>query len=577
MKFKIYTTLLCSSLLMIWENPAAQPPKWLWANEIGGPASDYLFSSAIDPNGSGDIYSIGYFEGTVDFDPGEETFNLASNGGLDIFISKLDASGNFLWAKSFGGTETDYGITIVPDVSGNVYFSGAFHGAVDFDTFNFTSSGIFDLIIARLDVAGNLIWAKAISGDGISFSQAMAVDPSGSGDVYTTGRFYGTTDFDPDTLIETNHTAADWDIFTIKLDVAGNFEWATTTGSPAFDVGYDVAVDPTGSGDVYNTGSFRGTVDFDPDSSVVFNLTCPGNQCLYISKLDAEGDFIWAKTITSPNNIYGRSIAIDPANGDIYTTGVFNGTVDFDPGTEVFNIIPNGYDPFISKLDSDGNFVWAKAMGNSSFDFGVAIAVDPGGSGDVYTMGGFGGSVDFDPGSNVTTLTSKGEDDVFISKLDKSGNFLWAKSIGGTAGDYGLSIMPDLNGQVYVTGQFLSTSISLDSIILANADKTGETYDIFNAKLEGSLPSAVNGDVFENEIFIYPNPLRNELTIDVDKSELSKVGITLYNSLGAACYVLKGQHIRNKKTIDVSNLMSGIYFLELDIDGKKFVSKVIKE
>ena len=577
MKFNFYPTIIFSTLFLICVDLSAQAPKWLWAKPTGGLLNDNLFYSAIDPNGSGDIYTTGYFEGTLDFDPGEDTFNLTSNGGFDIFIYKLDASGNLVWARSFGGTDIDYGISIVPDASGNVYFTGAFVGTVDFDAFQLTSSGLFDLLIARLDVDGNLVWAKSLGGDAINFAQHMAVDPSGNGDVYLTGRFNGTTDFEPDSTKVIIRTAADWDIFTVKFNVDGNMQWVTTQGSSAFDVGYGIAVDPTGSGDVYSTGSFRGTVDFDPDSSEIFNLTCPGNQCLYLTKLDADGNFIWAKTITSPNNIYGRALAIDPDNGDIYTTGVFNGTVDFDPGKEMFNITPDGYDSFISKLDRDGNFVWAKSMGGASFDIGSSIAVDPEESGDIYLLGFFGGTVDFDPGPGVTNLTSQGGDDIFLTKLDKAGNLLWAKSIGGTGREYGATILADLNGQVYVTGQFNSESISLDSTTLTNADNSGTTFDFFIAKMEGSLPSAVNNETYENVIFVYPNPMINELTIDIDKSELFNAGINLYNPSGTVCYSLENQHIPGKKTMNVSSLPAGIYFVELDIDGKKFISRVVKE
>ena len=577
MKFKFYTTIIFSFLFIIWGNLAAQAPKWLWANTTGSTGSDNLFQSAIDPNGSGDIYTAGYYEGTVNFDPGEETFNLTSNGGWDMFISRLDASGNLVWARSFGTAGVDYGISIVPDAAGNVFFAGATDSPIEFDSFHFDLSGIADMIVAKLDVDGNLVWVKSLGGDAINFAQSMAVDPSGNGDVYITGRFNGTTDFDPDTSKVAIQTAADWDIFTVKFNVDGDFQWVTTTGSPAFDVGYGIAVDPTGSGDVYSTGSYRGTVDFDPDTSEIFNLTCPGNQCLYLTKLDTDGNLIWAKTITSPNNIYGRALAIDPDNGDIYTTGVFNGIVDFDPGTEVSNLTPVGYDPFISKLDMDGNFVWAKNFGAGGFDNGISIAVDPGDSRDIFISGTFVGNVDFDPGAGATNITSRGGDDIFLSSLDKDGNFLWAKSIGGSAGDYSGTVLPDLNGQVYVTGVYNSTTLAFDSLTLSNTTNTGAIPDFFIAKVDVSLPTAVNEDATANDLFIYPNPLSNELTIDVDKSEFSDVGIRLYNSLGAISYSLEGQHLHHKKTIDVSLLPPGAYLIELEIDGKKFVSKVIKE
>jgi hypothetical protein len=89
-------------------------------------------------------------------------------------------------------------------------------------------------------------------------------------------------------------------------------------------------------------GEFIGTVDFDPGPET-FNLTAPGPEAIFISKLDHMGHFIWAKAIGAISRGYGRPIAIDPSgNGDIYLTGYFEKTVDFDPGEQTYNITSNG-------------------------------------------------------------------------------------------------------------------------------------------------------------------------------------------------------------------------------------------
>ena len=128
------------------------------------------------------------------------------------------------------------------------------------------------------------------------------------------------------------------------------------------------------------------------------------------------------------------------ASGNLYTTGTFQGTVDFDPGIGKYNLTARGNtfgDVYISKLDSDGHFIWAKSFGGPSGDRGNSIAVDPV-TEDVYTIGSFTRTVDFDPGKGVFNLTSEGDEDldVFISKLDNAGNFVWAKALGGIRADY---------------------------------------------------------------------------------------------------------------------------------------------
>ena len=189
-------------------------------------------------------------------------------------------------------------------------------------------------------------------------------------------------------------------------------QWAKAMGGYFRDRGQSIAID--GSGNVYTTGNFDGTADFDPGAGV-FNLTSAGGPNNFISKLDASGNFVWAKSMGGGAYFdYSHSIALD-GSGNVYTTGWFDGTADFDPGAGVFNLTSAGIsDIFISKLDASGNFVWAKAMGGADPARGYSIALD--GSGNVYTTGVFGGTVDFDPGAGVANLNHAGGGDIFVAK-----------------------------------------------------------------------------------------------------------------------------------------------------------------
>jgi hypothetical protein len=153
-------------------------------------------------------------------------------------------------------------------------------------------------------------------------------------------------------------------------------------------------------GDVYTTGIFQDTIDFNPGTGVA-NLSAVGEEDVFILKLDANGNFLWAKSFGGIEMDQGYSIAID-AEGNVYTTGYFIDTVDFDPGTGVTNLSAvGGKDIFILKLDPNGNFVWAKSFGGIE---GIGIAID--GMGNVITTGYFSDTVDFDPGTGVMNLTS---------------------------------------------------------------------------------------------------------------------------------------------------------------------------
>ena len=387
----------------------------VWARAFG--STDWDKGNSIALDNSGNIYATGFFSDTVDFDPGPGVFNLTSVGITDIFICKLDASGNYLWAKSVGGTDYDFGISIKTDDSGNVYTTGNFLDTVDFDpgaaTYSITSMGTYDIFILKLDSSGNYIWVKTFGGQ--EPQSVSSIDVDASGNVYTTGYFYTSADFDPGPNVFYLISEGENDVFVSKLDSMGNFIWAKQFGNYDEDEGLSIATD--NSGNVYTTGTFKVTVDFDPGQGG-YNLISAGSEDIFISKLDSTGSFIWAKSFGNISVEKGLDITLDNS-GNIYAVGQFTGTVDFDPGPGVFNLNSNGdYDLFICKLTSSGNLVWAKSMGALGVDLGGSIAVDD--LNNVYTTGYFQSTVDFDPGPGVHNLTASGMGDVFILKLSNS-------------------------------------------------------------------------------------------------------------------------------------------------------------
>ncbi len=424
-----------------------------WAVRIGN--SNTTAGACIKTDAFGNVYTFGGFSGTVDFDPGPGVYNLTSSFD-DIFISKLDAAGNFVWAKKIGGTSNDDRACILDlDLAGNIYLGGNFGSTVDFDpgpsVYNMTALGPFySPFVCKLDAAGNFLWAKQFSGTSGSYGYALAVDPQGN--VYAAGTLYGTTDMDPGSLTFTLSPNGQMDGYICKLNPTGNFIWAKQLGGNTDDECYSIATDANGN--VYTTGYFKGTADFDPGLGT-YNLISAGNTDIFVSKLDSTGNFTWAKKMGGIGFDYGSSIAIDTAF-NIHTTGNCGAFADFDPGPSIYQLNSSGStDIFVSKLDALGNFLWAKNMGGSSNDYGNSIALDQ--TGNVYTSGFFQTGGDFDPGPGFYNLTTSGLADIFFSKLDINGNFVWAKKIGGTGNDGCLSIFVDGNGLFYATGHFMNT------------------------------------------------------------------------------------------------------------------------
>ncbi|CAN5799231.1 hypothetical protein BH11BAC3_BH11BAC3_12120 [soil metagenome] len=392
------------------------------------------------------------------------------------------------WAKAIVSNNFAIGISVAVDAVGNVYTTGNFSGTADFDpgpgVFNmaYTNGGVY---ITKFDGAGNFIWAKQLGVNSGPQVSSIAVDAAGN--VCTTGYFYGVQDFDPGAAVFnlTNPDGFQQDCFISKLDANGDFVWAKQIGSAgANDNGRGVTMD--GSGNVIITGWAFGNVDLDPGPGVV-NIISPSD-ATFIVKLDAAGNFVWGKAfVATALGRYAQAygVTVDGA-GNVYTAGVFTGTVDFDPGPNDYSLTMHNFtDIFVSKLDVNGNFVWAKQMGGNTGGQANAIAVDA--VGNVLTTGFYQYTVDFDPGAGVYDLTANSDHDIFILKLDKNGDFVWAKSMGATYFDQGTGIATDATGNVYTTGSFFATVDFDPGPGVSNLTSTEPTTnDIYISKLDAS-------------------------------------------------------------------------------------------
>jgi len=264
-----------ASLILLFFNANIIAQSLDWIKGVGGTA--FSHGQTISVDALGNVYTIGHFSGTVDFDPGTGTDNHTAIGLDEVFIQKLDAAGNFIWAKSFGGSNTVIVYSSVIDNSGNILIAGGFFGSVDFDpnagTANLTALGT-DLFIQKLDMGGNYIWAKTVAASPAEH-RATAVDAFGN--VYTGGYFNGTVDFDPNSGIS-NLSAMKYDGFMQKLDAAGNLVWAINMGRSIDSTSYydmnEMKIDA--SGNIYAIGGYIGTLDFNPSNSIVNNLISNG-------------------------------------------------------------------------------------------------------------------------------------------------------------------------------------------------------------------------------------------------------------------------------------------------------------
>jgi hypothetical protein len=580
---------------------------FIWAKKIGGAQNEN--ATAIAVSSIGDIYIAGGFGGTVDFDPGVSTFNITEFGGDDIFVLKLDNSGNFIWAKQLGGIDGDFLSAMTIDNNGNVYTTGGISNTADFDpsamVYNITPLSSGDGFISKLDITGSFVWAKQIRGNtslDYAFGYAITVDQTGN--VYSSGSFGGTCDFDP-SVSNTLVTATGSDVYISKLDNNGNFVWAKQfQAATLFDYAYCYAMTNDG-GSIYLTGYFGGSVDFDPSVATQTMSSTNLSDDIYICKIDALGNKIWAKQIGGDDADYGYSIAVD-ANKNVYTTGNFTLDVDFDPGVGIANFSSNGGSPdiYISKLDINGDFAWAKKIGGTNFDLGTSITVDAGYN--VYTTGSFKNIADFDPDAPVFNLSSSGSSDAFTHKMNQNNILpITLISFTGSSVSNGNLIewktQTELNNKTYV----LEKSVDgINFIVLTTINGAGNSnsvlqynfldinpfvgktyYRLKQINIDGSskyssLISVVLNSKNKQIITVYPNPASNSISINYYSTEKNIVQLQVLNSTGI---VVKKSNITIQKGLTkidfpITHLLKGIYIATIknEKDGKEISGLFMK-
>ncbi len=371
---------------------------------------------AIAVDGPGNVYTAGWFLGTVDLDPSAVTASFSSIGNSDTYITKLDVNGDLVWARRIGtsGDDTPYSISVDP--SGNVLVSGKIQGTVDFDQGPGIANGNAGDYILKLNSSGDFIWVDTF-GLGIA-NTVLTTDDSGN--VHATGTFFGTQDFDPSSGTSNITSSGVADIFVLKLTPSGSLTWARNMGGTgsSFNTGADIAVDL--SGHVFVTGYFSSTIDFDPDGGIT-NLTSAGDTDAFVLKLDTDGEFEWVRQFGAADTDQGVKIDIDLA-GNASVGGTFKNTIDFDPGPSNVSLssASNSVDYFIVRLTTNGDYIWAGRVGDASDEYFNTSTAD--GAGNVYFSGYASAAVDLDPGAGTFFNPSAGG---FISKVDASGVFQW--------------------------------------------------------------------------------------------------------------------------------------------------------
>jgi hypothetical protein len=482
---------------------------------------------------------------------------MVSTGETEVFISKLDFNGNYIWSRSVGTAGQDTGTSIATDGSGNVYVVGSFNGGGDFNPGSginkLVSVGASDIFILKLNSSGAYVWAKQMGG--LSEDMATSIDVTDSGFIYITGTFSGIADFNPGLL----------------------------------------------------------------DSDTVF-LEAHGPKDMFLVKLDLSGNYIWAKNIgTTSAECAGISVKTD-IPGNAFVSGVFTNTIDFDPDTSTFTQSSKGmHDVFITKFDKDGHFNWVKSFGGIGEDSCFAMEIDR--TTNIFTTGSFRDTVDFNPAKEVSTIGSKGNSDVFIHKMSFctplfttiKDTICEAFTLDGVTysetGIYKQTVTSTTGCEEFVTLDLdvhhINDTVSISGVVLTSHHATGVKYQWINCKkgksiipgatgrsyialgnsdyavtlFDGkcrdtsechaisSFPNSIEEFEAQSSVQVYPNPTNSEFVISVSDKMIGAKAV-IYNLLGQ-----KVRELELKESNTPQALNSGFYIIEV----KQAQTRIIKK
>ena len=537
--------LLTFILLLFITQANSQTPPWEWARCPigGGVGSAWEESYSIASDHSGNVYLSGFFNDTSLI---IGSYNFSSVGSNDILIAKYDSSGNVVWATSVGGSGSDECNSIAVDDSQNIYITGEFTSpTISFGSFTLTNSGAgWNTFIVKYNSSGTVVWAKNSKATGTNNSKNIAVDSWGNS--YITGLYNSPIIvFDADTLMNT--AAGFTDAFIVKYNPTGSILWTKNIGGVLSENCTAVNVDI--SGNIFISGIFSS-----PTLSVdSFSLTCSGGVDLFLARLDSLGNVIWCKSYGGIGSDNSYSLTSD-LTGKIYLTGLFSSPILIFGNDTLYQT--GNSDAFLIKFDSLGNIIWAKSSIGAGGEIGYCVITDTLGS--IYLSGSFNDILGMSFDSATLFPPANSFDPMFIIKFDSAGNAIWNQTL-QSGGDDQNSIALGQNGSLYVGGDFYNVNpfiLGCDTLIRSASEV------VFVAKLGHNLcpDSTISVNEINQKISyaIFPNPFEEKLNIVMKNNEQSQ--IFLYDIISRK---LLQQNFSNSTTLDTRGFSNGIYIYQV--------------
>ena len=574
-KFLPLVTLLLLQIFF-YPNTMAQQN---WYSHFAGPDDQSLTDVRKDSEGNWIL--CGTFKDEMDADPGAGTYNLTTGSYDEIYVIKLNTSGEFIWAMQIGSSHQDFVWDIDLDPENNIYIAGSFQGLVDFDPgagiAEYETSGSpfnsSNMYLAKYSPQGTYINAWHFpSEEADVVSKAMGIDVDSDGNILLVGNIYGPIDLDPTSGSMIVTPLSDFsDFVVIKMGADGNFLWGQLYQGEIGDSGQDIITDDQGN--IYVTGSFRSNIDFDPGIGTAFYAPQGDDTFndIFLLSLFPNGALRWIKTIGWSETQIGSKLDISP-EGDLYLAGNFSGTVDFDPepSTEILLTAEGFDDLFIAKLSTEGDLQWARSWGGPSSATLYNINTDV--NGQVAVAGSFVDNMDLGQHLFGAYLSAAGGSDGFALNWSADGNLTDYFAIGGAENDRLSVCIPATSGTHYYLGGSFEEDIHFDpsdpnAMFTASDDK-----DAFFVYFNPDVLTAVNADIQPGRGWLLsPNPGKDQVSLLPQDRQYNS--LTLRDAQGRTCYTWNEW----QNSFDISTLKPGMYFLEINGEQGVTVLKLLIE
>lgn len=563
---KLVHIFWCCCLFLACETTYAQ--NWNWAKTFGDTTANTI-TTAITRYGESDILIAGTFSSKT-LKMG--TFVLKNSGISDTFVALLDSTGNYLWANSFGGTSYEFLTSMAADKNGNIYLAGTFESlSVKFGSQTLSNKGETDGFLVKINPEKEVEWAMGFGGLPYDIISGIATDADAN--IFVTGH---TADYQNNKF----------NIFTTKIDGQKNTLWlkkGTTSGFYA----NSSALDVDDENNCYVTGLFNEHLIFDENNKITSTLIGEDpfpyyENNAFIVKYTSDGDVVKGISIDSLHEGTGIICSM----GNIYLSGE-KINYGFGWGWPLADS-----KIYLGKYNNDLSNIWLKSTGGilqyQSLDISNDISADD--SGNIYQTGSFF-SEGFKFGNDSLENIFNKEyyyQQIFVLKYNPEGSAVWGKFFGNTLCDIGTCIQAISNDKFYLSGTFESNTLQLGTLVMQNNGYIREEYVhlrpprevrntfAFVAKYSDG-PVGIKPNPKEHLAIIYPNPVKNDLFILLNETNINGGEVSIYKIDGSLVWYKSIKPANSKIGLNVTDFKPGIYLIKLKIDNVTSIHKVVKE